>query len=63
MSSGIVAIVRQVAVLVDVQTVKARRQAFDGTANDYRSTCRRLLKIELSSDTRELARSFYDCHR
>lgn len=54
MRSGSFAVVSQVAVCVDVESVQAGSQTHDGATNDNGSTCRRLFKAQLASDVGEL---------
>ncbi len=57
MRSSSFAIVSQVAVGVNVESVQTGSQAQDGAANDNRSTCRRLFKAQLASDVGKFRRA------
>lgn len=61
MRASRIAIVGQVAKLVNVQAVKAGSQALDSPANDDGSTCRRLSEVNLAAHSRKVC-SALDIH-
>jgi hypothetical protein len=58
MRASCIAIVRQVAELVNVDSVKAGSKTLNSPANDNRSTCRRLSEVNLTADFGKLWRAF-----
>lgn len=61
MRASRIAIVGQVAKLVNVQAVKAGSQALDSPANDDGSTCRRLSEVNLAAHSGKVC-SALDIH-